>query len=224
MPELEIPAEHQRGLAKLHGLSSERAGELLAAIQLAARKADTDRISPSGIPDIPGLPPRDKEEIFETVLSLYRVRTKAEVSIEEFITDISDFLQSPESTEFQITTEEAGKLADRLKEFLSIDALNFFAKATIPRYEHERTLHDLRILTDARPVFGEDPSGSPEAAVIFHMLKIAYHQSNRIEEIFFSLDENDLDYLKEMVLRAELKAKSLQNALSAGHIKVIHEA
>lgn len=221
LSELNIPSEHQRGLRKLEALSDQQAREFLSAIKKAAQKAETDSLVVSDIPEISGLPRKDQEEILDTVESLYKVRANADVSVDEFVSDICDFLRSSESIEFRLSAIQIGPMSSRLTEFLSIEALDQAAKAVELRYEHERTLCHLRVLTDARPIFGDDTVERPEAAVIFHMLKIAYHESNRIREIFFSLDENDLQELKKAILRAELKGKSLREALSGANIRVI---
>ncbi len=222
MPELHIPDEAQRGLAKLHGLSDEVASRLLSSIELVASKAESDSLAASGLGVIPGMSDEDKEKILDTLQSLHRVFANAEVSLDEFVADVCDFLTSDESTEFRLASSEVERASDRLKKFLRIGGMSRAAKARILRYEHERTLHDVRILTDARPVFGNDVAVRPEAAVVFHMLKIAYHGAHGVKQVYFSLDGEDLEELKKAVLRAETKAKSLREALAAGNIRVIN--
>jgi hypothetical protein len=224
LTDLRIPPEHQRGLQKLYELSDESAAELLLSIQLAAGKEESDRLTLSTLSEIRGLPRKQEGEILDTISSLYRVRATADVSFEEFVSDICDSLRSPDSKDFRLPKEGVERFAKRLSKFLSVEALNRAVKATILRYEHERTLCSVRILTDARPVFGNDGVERPEAVVIFHMLKIAYHDSNNVREIYFSLDENDLQAVKKAVLRAELKSDSLRDALAAGKLKVITPA
>jgi DNA-binding PucR family transcriptional regulator len=202
-------------------LSNEVATKLLSTIESVARQAESDSLTASSLGEIAGLSYEDKEQILDTLQSLHRVFANAEVSLDEFVKDICEFLTSNESTEFHLPASEVEQASDRLKGFLGIEGLSRGAKARILRYEHERTLHDLRILTDARPVFGNDVAVRPDAAVIFHMLKIAYHGSRGVEQIYFSLDEGDLEELKKALLRAEAKAKSLREALAAGNIRVI---
>jgi hypothetical protein len=100
--------------------------------------------------------------------------------------------------------------------------MSLAAKSTVLRYEQERTVHAVRIFTDARPIFGPGAE-SPEAAIILYNLKIAFHHAGRgIEEIFFSLDENDLQQLKKAIQRAELKAASLGSVLAKAKVKVFN--
>ncbi len=220
MSDLRIPSEHQRGLARLYKLSDSVADELLASIKSAVSKEQSDDLSASDLPKLVGLSSENLQEVLNTLAALYGVRINAEVSIEEFIPDVIESLQSPSSQEFQLPAESVDSFSARLKKFLSIDALNRAAKARVLRYEHERTFCTARILTDARPVF-EDTVGRPEATVIFHMLKIAYHEAGDVRELYVSLDENDLDELRDVIKRAELKSKALKEALNAGHLNVI---
>lgn len=220
MPALRIPPEHQKGLAKLISLPPEQAEEFLKSVESAAKKVRSDRFSSDDLRSIPGVSPGDLSNMLDTLLALYHVRHHADVSTDEFVSDVTDSLKEGEGPTFG--KEELPGIKKRLTDFLSLETLSVEAKASVLRYEHERTLHDVRILTDARPVFGEDVSAEPHAAVIFHMLKIEYHASKGVEEVYFSLDEHDLEYLKQVIIRAEKKAKSLREALSKSEITTIN--
>jgi len=68
-------------------------------------------------------------------------------------------------------------------------------------------VHSVRILTDARPIFGNNIEKPPEAIAIIHTLKIAYHRSGRLEEQFFAFDEHDLKELRSAVERGGAEGK-----------------
>lgn len=224
MTDLRIPPEHQRGLSKLFALPDPVASELLRSLTAAAQKIEADTLRISDLPVIAGLASSESEAILDTVHSLYRVRADADVGVEEFVSDVCEFLASSESKEFRLSVDRVGQFSARLTEFLGIDPLNYAAKAAVLRYEHERTVCHLRIITDARPVFGTEKVERPEAVVIFHMLKIAYHDVNRVKESFFSFDEKDLDDLRKAIERAEAKARKLKEVFAASNIRVISPA
>ncbi len=71
-----------------------------------------------------------------------------------------------------------------------------------------------------RPVFGSDVEKPPGVVVVTHTLKVAYHRAQELEEIFFALDEEDLQELKKAVVRAESKAKSIRAALASSQLRV----
>ncbi len=219
MPGLEIPEEHERGLKKLYGLSERQANDLLSEVESAAKLSDNGIVDPENLHEVEGLAKTDRDDIVETVLSLHRVRAFAEVSADEFVSDVCDALAGGKT--FRLESASRDAFGSRLSKFIAIKELRQAAKARLLRDEHERSLHDLRILTDARPIFEEEQVEPPDRAVIFHMLKISFHDADRVAETFFSLDEADLEYLKKTIERAELKAKSLRESLRQANIKVI---
>lgn len=221
MPALRIPPEHQQGLLKLLSIPTVQATDLLESLKSAGSKVRSDEISSTDLKSVSGISAEDLSNILDTILALYSVRHHADVSVEEFIADVIESLRDERKKDF-VEAEKLPSAKERLEMFLSLDTLNLRAKAKSLRYEHERSLHDLRILTDARPVFGEEVSEPPKAAVIFHMLKIEYHVPKGVDEIYFSLDEDDLQYLKQAIARAEINANSLRKALMAGHITAIN--
>ena len=223
MPGLKLPSEEQAGLTKLQALSEDQASNLLTAIGSAAAKADVDDLTISDLPDIYGLPRADAQQIVETLVSLYHLRAYAEVEIDEFIDDICEVMEAA-GNQRSVARTAVQEYRPRLTKFLSIEDVNIAAKSTVLRYEHERTVHSVRILTDARPVFGSDIKAAPEAAVIMHTLKIAFHEATNLREMFFALDEEDLKALTRAAERAELKAAGLYNFLAKAQIKVFKQS
>ena len=220
MPELRIPPDEQEGLVKLQSISEEVASHLLAALETAANRAETDGLVVGDLTEIAGLSRRDQEQILDTLLSLYRVRAFSEVDLDDFVSDVCGSMISAKRADFFASTENIEAFTHRLGKFMGIRALDRGAKATVLRYAHERTVHGLRILTDARPIFGNDVTAPPEAIVINHTLKLSYHYSGKIKEAFFAFDDQDLAELKKAVERAELKAASLSALLVKSQMKV----
>ena len=77
-----------------------------------------------------------------------------------------------------------------------------------------------QILSDIRPVFNEDPNEQPVGAVITHTLKIVQHvgTSTRMEESYIVLDSQDLEDLKDIVMRASAKDKTLRALLKSTNL------
>ena len=220
MAQLRVPPDEQVALVKLQNLSEPIASKLVEAIGSAAAKTKTDGLRVEDLPEIPSLPRTEVEQILDTVLSLYRVRAYSDVSLDEFVVDVCDSMRVSERKDFSRTSEAIEHFKGRLAQFLGLEDVNRAAKSTVLRYEQERSVHSLKFLTDARPVFGNDVTKSPEAAVILHTLKIGYHHAGRIGEAFFAFDENDLEELKKAIQRAESKASSLRTALARAQLKV----
>jgi hypothetical protein len=220
VPDLKLPANEKAALEKLQALSEGAASNLLSAIKSAALKADTDGLTIDDLSELSGLSKGDADKILETLVSLYHYRAYAEVGLDEFIDDICRPIESSREKNFQqLATPE---FRARLAKFLGLEDLNRAAKSSVLRYEHERTVHHLRILTDARPIFGSDAAVAPEAAVILHTLKIGYQHAGHTGEMFFGFDEHDLEGLKKEIQRAELKATSLRSVLAKAQVKVFN--
>jgi hypothetical protein len=223
VPLLRIPQENQPGLVKLALISNEVASKLRGALSEAAQKGVGGSVSAESIRPVPGLSRADLEKIVDVVLSLNFARVYSDREVEDFARDVSESMQSAAPSGFPSTGDATDLFRRRLQEFLTIDGITRSAKSDILRYEHERSIHSLRILTDVRPVFGNNVEEAPEAVVVMHTLKLAYHRGGRLDEAFFGMDESDLQQLKEAVARAELKAKSIRAALAKAQLRVISE-
>jgi hypothetical protein len=222
VPGLRLSADEQAGLAKLQALSTVVASNFLSAIKSAAIKADTDGLTIADLPEIPELSKTDAKDILDAVVSVYHVRAYSEVELDEFVDDVCESMESSERKDFSSEKGDIQQFRVRIREFLGLDEVDRAAKSNVLRYEQERTVHRVRILTDARPIFGDDATETPKAAVIIHTLKIGYHHNDDVEEVFFSLDESDLEELGKAVQRAALKATSLRSMLATAKVKVFN--
>ncbi len=223
MPYLRIPPEHQLGLVKLAQLSDQVAAQLRTELNAAAQKVEGGSVSSGNIAPIPGLLRADLEKIVDAVVGLNFAKVYSDSELKDFANDVSESMQSMARSDFPAAGDAIGQFRKRIQEFLDIEGITRSAKIAFLRSEHERSVHSLRILTDIRPVFGNNVEIPPEATVIMHTLKIAYHRGTKLDEAFFGMDESDLQQLKEAVARAELKARSLRTALSRAQLKVITE-
>ena len=211
------------GLIKLGLLRDEIASQLRAALGVAARKKHVGRVSAEDLDPIPGISEADLEQIVEAVVGLNQGRIFGDTDIEEFVKAVTESMQSAAPSDFPMAVDLSDRLGKRIREFLTIDELVRSAKTNVLKYEHERPVHSLRILTDVRPIFGNSAEEAPEAAVVVHTLKLAYLRGGRVDEVFFAMDEGDLLHLKRAVARAELKAKSIRTALMKAQLEVIAE-
>ena len=223
MASLSIPREHQVGLAKLQALADLPATHLLSALASAVEKTQSAYFAPDDLGPIEGIPQNELAEILDAVSGIYHARANAEVPLEEFVKDVTETMRSAYKIDFPTSESAIQKFEGRLTQFMSIATLARAAKGDILMYEHERTVYDLKILTDARPIFGDSVAEPPEALEVMHTLKIAFHRGSRHEEEFFALDESDLAELRRVVERAELKAKSLRAALKKSGMQVLRE-
>lgn len=208
MPVLNIPPDDRLGLAILREMPDEVFQSLLIEI---------DR-SPASVPTVKNLSPGDAEQVMDAVNSMARVRAYAEVDVEEFATDVCESLIEYK----ELKSEEVPRFREKLTKLLGVEALNIAAKAVALLGEHEHLFCSVRVITDARPVYGKSVSEPPAAMVITHILKIDYHGAGgHLHEFYLGLGSNDIRELRAALDRAEEKAKSLQTAFEAAKIRFI---
>ncbi|EHB56076.1 hypothetical protein MycrhDRAFT_3270 [Mycolicibacterium rhodesiae JS60] len=104
-------------------------------------------------------------------------------------------------------------LTSRLSSLLAARDFQAFSKAIDIATEYDQVLHFARIISDIRPVFDTDVAAEPVGAVIEHTLRIDYFHEGRVKTTSFAMNEHDLKQLKDLVLRAEKKQKTLSNML-----------
>jgi hypothetical protein len=110
----------------------------------------------------------------------------------------------------------------RLEQLLSDDkVLGLSSKAITIASDTARHVHGFRVLTDARPVFGQDAKDGPKAFALIHTLKIEYFEGGEDREWFVSLDADDLESLQGAADRALAKERSMQAMLQKLNIPVL---
>lgn len=205
MPGLTIPPEQLPALQKIRTMPAKSLEAFATALSASPKTAA-----------IPDLSPDDSESIRKTLKELYNVRSYFDVELPEFVADIVDALQG------SFPVEQADAFRDSLAKLLAINSLDVEAKAFSLKGEYEHTFCTGRILTDARPIYGIDPSDTPAAMMIIHTLRISYHdESSRLREIYIAMDSDDITTLRETLDRADVKSNSLKSVFTAANIKVI---
>jgi hypothetical protein len=106
------------------------------------------------------------------------------------------------------------KLPPLLAALLAARDFQAFSKAIDIATEYDQVLHFARIISDIRPVFDTDVAEEPLGAVVTHTLRIDYFHEGRVKTTSYVLNEQDLSQLKDIVLRAEGKQKTISRMLT----------
>ena len=135
------------------------------------------------------------------------------LSTEEFAKIMSDTAASAKSDKFLFSENDKATLETRLAKIFELRrSLSVTTKALDVLTSHDRVFYTARILTDLRPVF--DESGDLiEAAVIVHNLRIHYGQDDDHRDFYVALDTRDIQSLRDVLDRADKKARSLEELL-----------
>ena len=145
-------------------------------------------------------------ELLTSLMSMERTRASHGWDV----ADLANAVAS--SSELNIPEDRRPAFSELLLAILGEPVLRRAAKARGLARAHERVLHTSRVLTDWRPVYDEDVSGDPPAAVLVHQLELSVHSSaGESQVIYVSLDDDDLSTLRSDIDRALSKSSSLQS-------------
>lgn len=118
------------------------------------------------------------------------------------------------SPHLELDTESRDRLRGRVSELLQSAAFSTTSVAVDLQTQHERNYQSARILTDLRPVFGDDLEANPSGAVIVEVLQLqTWTRSGESDAVFVAMDEHDLVQLQGVVERALKKTETLRGFL-----------
>ena len=153
--------------------------------------------------EVKSVPSNDIRKILSSISSLSKLLSTPKWTPKNLATALDEAARNGIEN-FKVA--EGADFKERIVTLLSLDALHLIeAKAKELLQEAQRLLLDARILTDIRPVFGEDIGENPTAFILTHTLKLHYHEGGEHREFFVALDEQDIASLKRMSERAQRK-------------------
>jgi hypothetical protein len=222
MAPLRIPAEYKPGLRVAASLSAEQVERVAAIIRKRAVASNTQELARAIAPVFGGDSDARATQLSIALFSLYALMAKEDSPVDRVARDVAiAFLGENDGAE---SGDKAvlGRLEQNLRTLLASESLWAQVKAVQLKYDHERTYCDAKIYTDIRPIFAEDAQQAPSQAVLTHTLKLTFHQGTPItREVFFMLDDDDLEDLSRVLERARAKSATLQKWLgSAGIVYV----
>jgi hypothetical protein len=222
MPRFTIPEQYADGLAALRRLPDNVVQNFVAALSTVPPSLNKATLVTSISSSVASVSQGEIEEMVVTVISLYRALDSSDSSTDLFVEGICDAMADSKRKDLTFDgLSDRARFKARLTELLDIDSFGVASKALSLKNECDHLFCVGRILTDARPVYSDDVSAPPRAALILHTLRLAYHKTNDLKEFYITFDDSDLKELRELLDRADLKSKSLAVTLKAAGINVI---
>jgi len=143
------------------------------------------------------------------------------LGLDEFAESVAEAAASAKSKEFPFEKEDRKILKDRLvRIFEGRKGLKITMKALGVLVDQDHAFYHARILTDIRPVFN-DKGDSVDAAVVVHNLRIHYGENSDHKDFYVALDASDIQSLREVLDRADAKAKCLQGLLKTSGVSYL---
>jgi hypothetical protein len=199
-------------------LTDEQAAALLAKLQQSGPVLFRGDVGPFIPEDVPGLSGGDAVELMTALLGAGSYQSSSGTSAEQFAANVAA------SNDLKLQPAERASLRSRLAALLSIPSVAASTKALDLQSEHERLFHSARVLTDLRPVFGNEEITSPTATLITHMLKLEYHEESGHEALYVALDDGDIEQLIRVLSRAREKSESLRRLVAASGLTLLWPA
>lgn len=150
------------------------------------------------------------DKIVKTLFSLYYLKEKENKNnISELVQDLYEsFQRTVKAKRVKIISKE------NIKSLLTIPSIGISFKAVGLLREYDKVFVDSRIITDIRPSFDNNIDSNIDVGIIIHSLKLEYHQGQQPHgQIFLALDANNLNALKDQIIRAQKKEKTIKASL-----------
>jgi hypothetical protein len=216
---LNIPKDHLEPLETLISLSDHEMEALLGSLSDIPLSVDLDACIKPLAPKLKSSSIKHPEKIIQVLISLSVTRAHSDPPVRDFVDAVLHAIE--ESSPKAFSNGQQTRARDNLTKLLSFEPLSIAAKAHHLLADQERLLAGVRILTDARPVYGQEIQGDPVAVLINHTLKLSYYQDGKPLDFFVALDTADIANLKLALDRAEAKADSLKQMFTKADIRIV---
>jgi uncharacterized protein (DUF1778 family) len=221
MSEITIPEGAYPALQKLARLSPEDFSTFLAALERAKPAATPNLFSQHVAEHAPQMSSSTIRLIVDELFNMNYSFEDLAMSIDEMAKEVSEAAFEEQSEEFPITEADRDILKERLAKLLVLKAsLGLTSKASGLLTDADRLFYNARILTDVRPIFNEE-GNTVEATVIMHNLVVHYGENGDHKDFFVVLDTHDIKTLREVLDRADSKAKALELLLKRSEVSYL---
>lgn len=213
-----IPKNIGKPLAILVRFSKPEYERFLGAAKEVGPMLKVERFS-DRVAEKAGLNRDELRQIFTTLAAMYIACEETEMPVPQLLDFIIPDLEAaeikPQDSNWDLFRHSLVELLSAESPFtITTKSLQIFTA-------HERVYSSARILTDMRPVFAANPADGPKASVTFHMLQLNFRERGRENGLFFALDTNDVQQLRNVLDRALAKELSLLQFCEKGGVPVI---
>lgn len=206
---LRIPPNYQLGLAKVISLNNESIAEIITLLENVS--IDSKKSIEALAANAQTISAEDAEKIIETIYSLYQLKNQIPLSeFDDFSDVIIDAMNDSENEALKLSDENLADFKQKFSALLNVNSLSIRTKAQNLRLEHANVLKDMSLITDLRPIFGDNVDENPVGIVLVHTLKIVYEQNDESMNFYFALDDDDLTEFISVLKRAQIKSESLR--------------
>lgn len=224
MSALTIPKEHERGITVIKSLSDSDVSQISDVLKKSSPARDPTDIVSALRSVLQRYPEDDIKKLADAIYSLYFFRSHSDVSVERFVSDLSEAIKESQNKEVQTTNpDELAILKSKLKSLLTIRPLSVVAKAHILQRDSANIFSDAKIISDIRPVWDGNVNDPPDGIVITQTLKLEYADAKGPEELYLYMDKDDVELLISVLTRAREKMVTLESLATQSWMKILGE-
>jgi hypothetical protein len=205
-----IPDNDKSGLKKIITLSDDDALKLIQILDQAPTTINVRSFNQNIVSRIDFLEEKDARNIINTLGSLYQVRLDLGLPIDEFVEEIVEVMSESGEDFVDLLNEHIDIFRERFSKLLNVKSLSQRTKTASLIVDHQIVFKHAKIISDIRPVFGDDIEQSPVGAVLVHNLKIEYVENDELKYLHFALDDEDITSLIGILKRAQSKSETLK--------------
>jgi hypothetical protein len=221
MPEIStIPKRYIEGFKRIASCDPKAFAAVVEGISYTSLVSSISKLADNVAKVNKNLDAADLHKMFVSIGSLVPF-LDTETTIEKIVKDLSKIAIDEDI----IDKEHVDDFTKKVHSLLSAQQIYYAAKASDIATEYSNVYLQAKIVTDVRPVFGVDITEFPKAAMTLHNLHL--HYISDIEgdhkDIFIALDSKDIKALKELLIRAENKEKTLLEIYSKAKIINLNE-
>ncbi|SRR6266446_2728359 len=221
MPDVTIPESARPAIHSLAHLSAEDFRVFLSALERAKPAGTPSLFSKHVAEHAPKISSSTIKMIVNELFSMNYAFEDMDIPPAELAQSVAEAAFLEQSEEFPIDVADRDILKDRLTKLFVLKAsLGLTSKAVGLLTDAEHLFFTARILTDVRPVFNEE-GDVVEATVILHNLVLHYGENDDHKDFVVTLDTNDIKALREVLDRADNKAKALKSLLKRSEISYL---
>ncbi|HEY6184979.1 MAG TPA: hypothetical protein VIW67_22255 [Terriglobales bacterium] len=167
----------------------------------------------------PALKPDQANLLLAAIFGMYSAKEKSKLSVSGMAEVIAT--AASESAEYgsAFSGGKAELLKSRVSQLLSIGkSFALTLKAADILTEVDNVFCGSRILSDIRPVFMDSPEIAA-AAIILHNLQISFHHLGKHQEFYVTLEEGELQQLRDTIDRAQAKNAALKSIIAKAELR-----
>jgi hypothetical protein len=210
---LAIPEKYREGFATLLAISDADVGVIADALENTPPSASTKRLSVSVSKAFSGFTKEQVHEAVAALRSLYAVYANSDKPLADFLKELLPALQ--EISGSSILGPKRKGVVNRFQQLLGVQRVAVYARTKALAKSGEASFCKANINSDLRPVFigGED---RPQGFILIHRLQLGFHTDDgEHKDFFLTLDDEDLQTLREAIERSEQKVKGLRKSVES---------